>query len=100
MCIGPARIVRPGSLKKSMPKKRSAPWITVAVLLPLPVLAQPNRIAARIDSSPRISLAGHLQPKAQPEFDQGPADPALMLPRVTVVLRPSASQQAALDQLL
>jgi uncharacterized protein (TIGR03437 family) len=83
-----------------MPKKRSAAWITLAVLLPLPVLAQPNRIAARIDSSQRISLRGHIHPKALPEFDQGAVDPALMLPRVTLVLKPSPSQQAALDQLL
>jgi uncharacterized protein (TIGR03437 family) len=83
-----------------MPKKRSAAWITVAVLLPLPVLAQPNRIAARIDSSQRISLRGHIHPKALPEFDQGAVDPALVLPRVTVVLKPSPGQQAALDQLL
>jgi uncharacterized protein (TIGR03437 family) len=83
-----------------MPKKRSAAWITLAVLLPLPVLAQTNRIAARIDNNQRISLRGHIHPKALPEFDQGAVDPALVLPRVTVVLQPSPGQQAALDQLL
>jgi uncharacterized protein (TIGR03437 family) len=83
-----------------MPQKRFGSWISLALLLPLPVLAQPNRIARRIDNSQRISLRGHIHPKAHPEFDQGAVDPALILPRVTVFLKPSPAQQAALDQLL
>jgi uncharacterized protein (TIGR03437 family) len=83
-----------------MPQKRSGSWICLAVLLPLPVLAQPNRIAGRIDNRQRISLRGHIHPKAVPEFDQGAVDPALILPRVTVFLKPSPAQQTALDQLL
>src|SRR6516225_8310464 len=83
-----------------MPKKRSAALISLAILLPLPVLGQPNRVAARIDSSQRISLRGHVHSKALPEFDQGAVDPALIIPDVTLVLRPSPGQQAALDQLL
>src|SRR6516164_5002473 len=83
-----------------MSKKRSAALITLAILLPLPVLAQPNRVAARIDSSQRISLRGHVHSNARPEFDQGAVDPAQIIPDVTLVLKPSPGQQAALDQLL
>jgi uncharacterized protein (TIGR03437 family) len=83
-----------------MSQKRSASWITLAVVLPLPALAQSSRIAGRIDSSQRISLRGHIPPRALPEFDQGAVGPALVLPRVTVVLKPSPAQQAALDELL
>src|SRR6516225_6879727 len=83
-----------------MPKKRSAALISLAILLPLPVLGQPNRVAARIDSSQRISLRGHVHSKALPEFDQGAVDSALIIPDVTLVLKPSPGQQAALDQLL
>ena len=78
-----------------MPKKRSAALITLAIVLPLPVLGQPNRIAARIDSSQRISLRGHVHSKALPEFDQGAVDPALIIPDVTLVLKPSPGQEAA-----
>jgi uncharacterized protein (TIGR03437 family) len=83
-----------------MPQKRHAVRILLAVLLALPVVAQPNRIAAGIDNSQRTFLRGHIHPKALPEFDQGPVDPGFILPRVTVVLKPSPAQQAALDQLL
>src|SRR5215469_10131107 len=82
-----------------MPQKRHAVRILLAVLLTLPVVAQPNRVA-RIDNSQRLVLRGHIHPKALPEFDQGPVDPGLILPRVTIVLKPSPAQQAALDQLL
>ena len=38
--------------------------------------------------------------QARPQFDQGPVDADLQLGNVTLVLRPSATQQAALEQLL
>ena len=50
----------------------------LAVFLPLPMQAQSNRIAARIDNSQRISLPGHIHPKALPQSDQGAVDPALI----------------------
>jgi hypothetical protein len=47
-----------------------------------------------------ITLPGTLHPKAQPQFDQGPVDPSYQLGYVTLIVAPSPSQQAALDQLL
>ena len=41
-----------------------------------------------------------MRPQVQPANDDGPADSSLPLSGLTLVLRPSASQQAALDQLL
>ena len=63
-------------------------------------VAQPSRISGRIAATERFRLAGNVHPKAMLENDQGPVDPNLKLSRVTVVLQPSSSQQAALDQLL
>jgi subtilase family serine protease len=47
-----------------------------------------------------VTLPGSLHPKAQPQFDQGPVDPSYQLGYVTLIVAPSPSQQAALDQLL
>src|SRR5579859_2132834 len=68
--------------------------------LALPVFSQPSRIAGRIAGGQRVSLQGNVHPKARPANDQGPVDPALKLPAVTLILQPSASQKTALDQLL
>ena len=68
--------------------------------LPGSLLAQQNRIAGRINGSQRFTLSGHVHPNATTEHDQGKADASLELNHVTLVLKPSASQQADLDQLL
>jgi subtilase family serine protease len=62
--------------------------------------AQPDRIVAPIDNSQTVVLKGSVHPKAQPQFDQGPVDPSMKLPFVTLLIQPSADQQAALKQLL
>ena len=62
--------------------------------------AQLSRIAGPIDNRQRVSLTGHIHPKALPENDRGRADASLTLPYVTVMLKPSAAQRADLDQLL
>ncbi|HTB09968.1 MAG TPA: protease pro-enzyme activation domain-containing protein [Bryobacteraceae bacterium] len=70
------------------------------MLLPVVLLAQPDRIAGRIDRGHTVALQGNVHPNARTEFDQGPADPAMKLNYVTLTLKLSASQQAELDQLL
>ena len=62
--------------------------------------AQRNRVAGRIDNTRRIALSGHIHAAVTPENDQGVVDPAVILPRVTLVLKPSPAQQSDLDQLL
>jgi hypothetical protein len=62
--------------------------------------AQPDRITGTIDSSRSVVLTGSVHAKAQPQFDQGPVDPAMTLAYVTIMTQPSAKQQAALQQLL
>src|SRR4051794_36433565 len=82
-----------------MPKIRAILLLSLFVAVSLPA-SPPNRIVRRIAGSQRTPLRGNLHPKALPENDQGSVDPAFQLPRVTLNLLPSASQQAALKQLL
>ena len=83
-----------------MLKKQIALGVSYSLLLVAPLAAQRNRILGRINNSQRVVLHGHLHPKALAANDQGAVDPSLALPRVTLTLQPSASQQAALKQLL
>ena len=71
----------------------------LSTLLPAHAQPQRNRVAS-IDNERRVTLTGHLHPNALPENDEGPVDPGLPIPRVTLVLKPSTAQQAALKQLL
>jgi subtilase family serine protease len=73
----------------------------------LPLLAstlcfagQADRITGPIDSSQMIRLPGHADPKALPQYDQGPVEPSFQFGRVTLVMAPSPSQQVALNLLL
>lgn len=64
------------------------------------LFAEQSRIAGKINGSQRFTLTGHVHPNAIGEYDRGMADASLELSRVTLVLKPSESQQADLDQLL
>ena len=59
-----------------------------------------NRITRAVDNNRRAELRTHVSPRIQAGPDQGPVDSSLPLQNVTLVLKPSASQQADLDQLL
>ena len=61
---------------------------------------QPDRIVAQISNKERVALGGNVNPKAQPQFDTGLVDPSMKLSYMTLMLKPSGSQQAALEQLL
>lgn len=76
--------------------------LALAALISLPglLLAQRSRIAGTIVDSQRFTLSGHIHPNATSQFDQGKADPALELNSVTLVLKPSDTQQADLNSLL
>ncbi|HLK67114.1 MAG TPA: protease pro-enzyme activation domain-containing protein [Bryobacteraceae bacterium] len=62
--------------------------------------AQLSRISGPVDNTKRVFLKGHIHPSAVPENDQGRVEASLTLPYITVMLRPSAAQQADLEQLL
>ncbi|HXZ42511.1 MAG TPA: S53 family peptidase, partial [Terriglobales bacterium] len=62
--------------------------------------AQQDRIAGTIETYPAVVLEGSVYAKAQPQFDQGPVEPSFKLACITMVMQPSAKQQADLQQLL
>ena len=73
----------------------------------LPLLAstlcfagQADRIPGPIDSSQMVALTGNVHGLAQPRFDLGRAEGSKVLYGVTLAFRPSAAQQAALNNLL
>src|SRR4051812_12703685 len=64
------------------------------------LLAERNRVTGRIDNQKRVFLSGHLHPKAVAENDEGPVPASMTMPRVTLSLKASETQQAELDRLL
>jgi subtilase family serine protease len=62
--------------------------------------AQQDRIAAPINGRQSVVVRGSVPPLAQPKYDRGPVDPEFRLGNITLMLRPSADRQAALEQLL
>jgi subtilase family serine protease len=59
-----------------------------------------DRITQPIDSSQIKTLQGNVHPLALPQYDQGRVSPNMKIQGVSLVFKLSASQQAALDQLL
>jgi len=74
--------------------------VSVTGALTATLLAQSDRIPARIDSARTVVLAGHAPARARTKFDQGPVAASFPLPAVTIYVKPSTSQQTALEQLL
>ena len=78
----------------------SARIIRLLFLVPCALVAQPDRITAPIDGRRAVVLKGNVHPMAQPRFDQGPAEPGFRVGYVTLMLKKTDVQQAALEQLL
>ncbi len=63
-------------------------------------VAQPDRIAGRLDPSHLAAIRGNIHPKARPENDRGRVSSSIALDYITLSLKPTAAQQADLDRLL
>ena len=74
--------------------------ILALLSVPSAILAQQSRIQGPVDRLRTVRLRGNIHPNANPQFDAGPVDPAMKLDHVMVMLKRSAAQQTALDQLL
>jgi uncharacterized protein (TIGR03437 family) len=61
---------------------------------------QQSRIIRPVDNTQRVTLTGHIHPKARPENDRGRVAPSLELSYVTLNLTQSAAQKADLANLL
>jgi subtilase family serine protease len=62
--------------------------------------AQQDRITAAIDARYSTAVGGSVPRQAQPKYDRGAVEPDFRLGNITLMLRPSTAQQAALEQLL
>jgi Pro-kumamolisin, activation domain/Bacterial Ig-like domain (group 3) len=62
--------------------------------------APQSRITQAVDNANLTLLKGNVYALARPEFDRGVAPPSLPMERMTLVLRPSPEQAAALATLL
>ena len=80
--------------------RRLALFPLVFCLSLAPLSAQRDRIASRIDTTPNVVLRGRVHPQATAENDQGPVENSFQVPAITLLLKPSASQQSDLQQLL
>ena len=74
--------------------------VAASILLPSMLSAQTDRIAGPIDARRVVPVKGNLRLQARPEIDEGPVDPSMKLNYITLTLKPSAGQQAELEQLL
>src|SRR4030081_2462727 len=59
-----------------------------------------DRLSAPIESGMAVPLRGNLHGAARPEFDQGRVDGNMQMHSLSLVFKPSPSQQSSLDQLL
>jgi subtilase family serine protease len=71
-----------------------------SILSSLGYAAAEDRIAGSLSSGQTVTLTGNVHRNAQPQFDQGPVDPAMRLGTITLLTVPTPAQQKALTQLL
>ena len=78
--------------------------LMVLFALPAGVLAQTVQVrplvTQAVDESQMTVLKGNVHPLALPQYDQGPAPASLPMQRMLLVLKHSAAQETALQQLL
>ena len=81
--------------------KSLLPVLVIASLLSsLSYAAAPDRISGALTSGQTVPLRGNVHHLAQPQFDQGPVDPAMRLGTITLTTVPTPAQQKAINQLL
>ncbi len=74
--------------------------LSLSLLSTLTFAVQPDRIAGAIDSGAVVRLKGNVHGLARRDFDLGRVNGAEPMSGVSLVFKPSAEQQAALDKLL
>lgn len=89
--------------RKSLPQRLLALAIALLIVSSLSSLsyaAAADRIAGPLNRGRTVRLIGNVHRNAQPQFDQGPVDPAMRLGTITLLTVPTAAQLQALTQLL
>jgi subtilase family serine protease len=59
-----------------------------------------GRMAQAIDRNSVSTISGNVSPRARAQYDQGEIEGSFDLPYITMFFKPTAAQQASLDQLL
>lgn len=85
---------------RQAPERLSRLALLAAVISSAPLLAQPVRLAHGIDDTRTVIVPGSLHPRAKSGYDQGPEVRSRNLPFLTLMLKPSAAQQTALERLI
>jgi uncharacterized protein (TIGR03437 family) len=80
--------------------KRFAAIVSIAFFAVSAGYAQRNRIGGAIDNNRRTTLFGRVHPQARAQNDRGRVADSFQLPAITLILKPSSDQQAAMRQLL
>jgi uncharacterized protein (TIGR03437 family) len=80
--------------------RRCASCVSISILAFAALRAQERRITGPIDDAVPAVVHGSLHAKAQSRYDQGRVEGSLPIPFVTLTMKPSAAQQAALERLL
>jgi len=62
--------------------------------------APPSRVTRPVDPTRTASVPGHVHRLARPDLDRGAVDPAKKLDYMVLLVKPSAAQQADLENLL
>src|SRR5262249_44013020 len=75
-------------------------FVCAVALSPAIAPAQRDRIPPRIDTSRRVVLRGTRNPRALPDNDEGPVEPPRRIAGITLHLKSSPQQAAALERLL
>ena len=74
--------------------------LMAGILAAVPATAQPSRIQGRIGAGQTVKLGNHVHPRAQRAFDQGAVAADFAMDGLSLMLAPSAEQQAQLDAFL
>lgn len=72
---------------------------TLLILVFLGIAAAQTRIHQPVDTGRTVLLNGHVHPRALPQYDQGPLDPATELHGLTLYLKPSLALEGFLAEL-
>ena len=80
--------------------KRFVLFLSSFLTLSSLVYAQRDRINAPVSNREMAVLGGHVPREALPQFDRGPVAASFSIPAMTMYLKPSNVQQAALQQFL
>ncbi len=59
-----------------------------------------DRVVGPVDAGQIRAVPGNLHRSAQPQFDRGAVDPGMRMDYMLLLIKPSAAEQAELDQLL